>query len=189
MNTSLYIKNMVCPRCISAVEQLLNKFNIPFSEVKLGEVVLEAEKSEIDIELLDKELKEIGFELLNDKKSNIINQIKTAIINYIHHSEDLIRKENYSDYLKNKLGLEYSYLSKLFSSVEAQTIEKYIILQKTEKVKELLIYDELSLSEISYQLDYSSVQHLSRQFKRITGMTPSAFKNSDNRKRNTLDKL
>ena len=185
----LHIKNMVCPRCISAVKQTLTELNIPFIDVKLGEAVLSINKKQIDRDLLDKKLQKIGFELIDDEKSYIVSQIKTEIIKYIHHTPDLIRKVNFSDYLSDKIGQSYSSLSRLFSSVEAQTIEKYIILQKIEKVKELLIYDEMTLSEISYELDYSSVQHLSRQFKDVTGMTPTQFKKLENKSRKPLNEI
>ncbi|MCF6364809.1 MAG: AraC family transcriptional regulator [Bacteroidales bacterium] len=189
MKTSLYIKNMVCPRCISSVRQILIKLNIPFSDIRLGEVTITIKKEEIDFLSLDKELRAVGFELIDDKKSKIISQIKTEVINYIRYSPDFTRKVNFSDYLAGKVGHDYPYLSKLFSSVEAQTIEKYIILQKIERVKELLIYNELSLSEISYEMEYSSVQHLSRQFKDVTGITPTAFKKLESGKRKSLDEI
>ncbi|NOZ35478.1 MAG: helix-turn-helix domain-containing protein [Chlorobi bacterium] len=185
----IHIKNMVCPRCVSAVKRTLTEMQIPFTEVKLGEVVLAVDKKEIDKELFDKKLHKIGFELIDDEKSHIVSQIKTEIIKYIHYSPDLIRKVNFSDYLADKIGHNYSYLSRLFSSVEVQTIEKYIIQQKIEKVKELLIYEELSLSEISYDLDYSSVQHLSRQFKNVTGMTPTEFKKLEKKNRRPLNEI
>ncbi len=186
---NLYIKNMVCRRCIITTEQILNKLNIPFTEVKLGQVILKTHKNKIDLKLLDNELQAVGFEIIDDKKSKIISRIKTEVIKYIHHTPELKRKINFSDYLAEKIGQDYSYLSKLFSSVEAQTIEKYIILQKIEKVKELLIYNEMSLSEISYELEYSSVQHLSRQFKDVTGLTPTAFKKLEFKRRKGLDKV
>ena len=185
----LHIKNMVCPRCVAAVKEILTSLQIPFINVKLGEAVLNIDKKQIDKERLDEELRKIGFELIDDEKSRIVSQIKTEIIKYIHHSPDLIRKVNFSDYLSDKIGQTYSTLSRLFSSVEAQTIEKYIILQKIEKVKELLIYNELSLSEISYELDYSSVQHLSRQFKETTGLTPTAFKKLEVGNRKPLNEV
>lgn len=183
----IYIKNMVCPRCITAVEESLKKLNIPFSEVKLGVVVINKKLSINENQKLNEILISKGLELINDKKDKIISQIKSEIITYIHHSPNI--KENFSNFLSEKLGYEYSYLSKLFSSVEEQTIEKYFILQRIEKVKELLNYNELSLSEISYELDYSSVQHLSKQFKNITGLTPSQFKRLENKNRKSLDEI
>ncbi len=186
---TLHIKNMVCMRCVSAVKKTLESLEIPYVDVKLGEVVLNVSKKNLNIELLDSELKRIGFELIDDDKSKIVNKIKTEIINYIYFSGDVVRKINFSDYIAEKTGLNYPYLSRLFSSVEAHTIEKYLILQKIEKVKELLVYDELTLSEISYELDYSSVQHLSRQFKSVTGLTPSAFKKLTDKSRKPLDEI
>ena len=127
--------------------------------------------------------------MIDDNRSMVIEKIKTNVIRYIHYDPELIGKINFSDFLAEKLGYDYSYLSTLFSSVEGITIEKYLILQRIEKVKELLIYDELTLSEIAYRLNYSSVQHLSNQFKKITGFSPSAFKNQKKRKRNALDNI
>lgn len=189
MKNIIYIKNMVCQRCIISVENIFKKLNIPYTFIKLGEVQFDTEQKHINFKELEKELKAVGFELISDKKNKIINQIKEEIINYIHYTPDFKRKLNFSDYLVKKTGHGYSYLSKLFSSVESQTIEKYIILQKIEKVKELLSYKELSLSEISYELEYSSVQHLSSQFKKITGFTPTEFKKSNVNIRKSLDKL
>jgi len=187
--TELHIKNMVCPRCIKVVREELEKLEIPIAHIELGLVKI---NREISIELkqnVKQVLQENGFELIDDKKSQIIEQIKTLIIEKIHHSENEKQQINSSDYLAQELGHDYSYLSHLFSSVEGITIEKYIINQKIEKVKELLIYDELSLNEISYQLGYSSVQHLSNQFKKVTGLPPSQFKTLTGNQRKSLDSI
>ncbi len=180
---------MVCPRCIKVVGEELTKLNIEIEHIELGKVIT---STALDIQKtgqIKKVLEENGFELIDDKKSKIIGNIKTLIIEKIHHSDSGFEKLNSSDYIAGKLGYDYSYLSNLFSSVEGITIEKYIINQKIEKVKELLVYDELTLNEISYQLGYSSVQHLSNQFKKVTGLTPSHFKKIGGNKRKFLDEL
>ncbi len=180
---------MVCNRCIMAVEHELENLGLKPLSVILGEAVVEGAVDSKTTNDLALSLEKIGFELIDDKKSKLIEKIKTEVINYIHYDPALIGKINFSDYLAETLGYDYSYLSTLFSSVEGFTIEKYIILQRLERVKELLVYDELTLSEIAYRLNYSSMQHLSNQFKKITGFSPSAFKNQKERKRNTLDSI
>jgi len=185
----LHIKNMVCNRCIKVVQDEISGLGFTIKTIELGEVIINEKLSESDLGKITKVLIENGFELIDDKKSQTINRIKTLIIEYIHHDREKPEHVNLSDFLAKEIGHDYSYLSNLFSSVEGITIEKYLINQKIEKVKELLVYDELTLSEISYQLGYSSVQHLSNQFKKITGLTPSHFRTIKNRKRNPLDKV
>lgn len=171
----LYIKNMVCNRCILAVEALLKKLGISYNTVRLGEVELEQKPDAETAQLLKKQLEGLGFELLDDGRNKLIEKIKTLIIEQVHYgTED--QRLNFSSLLSSSLHKDYSYLSNLFSEVEGITIEKYVINQKIEKVKELLVYDELSLGEIAYRLGYSSVAHLSNQFKKVTGLTPSHFK-------------
>jgi AraC-like DNA-binding protein len=175
MDSKIHIKNMVCGRCIISVSDILNELKIEFASINLGEVIL---KSEIDSEIKSKfksKLESTGFELLEDSKSKIISQMKSIIINQIHYSDQIL-KNNYSTLLSQKLNHEYTFLSKMFSSVEGITVERFILKQKIERVKELIFYQELTLSEIAYQMDYSSVAHLSAQFKKETGMTPSLFK-------------
>ena len=188
-STTLHIKNMVCNRCIRVVGEELGRLGFHADSIELGEVVLKEEVDERSRESIRNMLLDNGFELIDDKKSLIINQIKTLVIEYIHYDSPKPENVNLSEYLAGKLNHDYSYLSALFSSVEGQTIEKYLILQKVEKVKELLVYDELSLSEIAYQLGYSSVQHLSNQFKKITGLSPSHFKRLRENKRKPLDRI
>jgi AraC family transcriptional regulator len=188
-STELHIKNMVCNRCIRFVREELTDLGFNVDSVELGKAILQKELSAGDTEKIRQVLKENGFELIDDKKSWIINNIKTLIIEYIHYDREKPDFVNLSDYLARELGYDYSYLSHLYSSVEGQTIEHYVILQKVEKVKELLVYDELSLNEISYQLGYSSPQHLSQQFKKVTGLTPSHFKKIKENKRNPLDQI
>lgn len=179
---------MVCNRCIEAVEEELKKANISFNSIKLGEVVLSKEIEPESLKTLSEKLRERGFELLNNENSKIVDRIKTLIIDLIHiHKKQL--QVNYSTYLEKELNKDYSYLSNLFSSTEGVTIEKYIIMQKVERIKELLIYGELNLSEIAHEMNYSSVQHLSNQFKKVTGMSPSDFKKLQSPLRKPLDSV
>lgn len=185
---TLYIKNMVCNRCIMAVENELVKLGINAAQVSLGEVQLDQSLSSIQLKSFTKAIESLGFELIDDKKSRIIEQIKKAIIQLVHYNNNE-SKVNISDYLSDLLHLDYNYLSNLFSEVEGTTIEKYYIAQKIEKVKELLVYDELSLSEIADKLNYSSVAYLSNQFKKVTGLSPSHFKQIKAEKRKPLDEV
>ncbi len=179
---------MVCNRCIMVVQNEMDKLGIHANTIKLGEVTLDHELSAEKRKALDNALTNVGFELIDDRKSRIIEQIKTIIIELVHHQES-DKKYNLSDVLNHTLNHDYSYLSNLFSEVEGTTIEKYFIAQKIEKVKELLVYDELTLSEIAYRLNYSSVAYLSNQFKKVTGLTPSYFKKIKEDKRKPLDKV
>lgn len=188
-STLIYIKNMVCKRCITVVENELQNLGYLISSIELGEVEIKQNLKKTDLDTIRKKLEEHGFELIDDYKSRIINQIKTLIIEIIHHQKEKDEHKNSSEILATEIGKDYSYLSNLFSSIEGITIEKYIILQKIEKVKELLVYDELNLSEIAFQMGYSSAQHLSSQFKKITGLSPSHFKKLRIRKRNPLDDI
>ena len=185
--TTLHIKNMVCPRCVAAVEETLKKMDIPFTVVTLGKVDIELEN--IDYSAFDIELKSIGFELINNKNSKIVEEVKSIIIEFIHRNDNEILNTNFSDIIAKKIGKDYTYISKTFSEKENTTIEKYIILQKIEKVKELISYNELSFAEIAYRLNYSSSAYLSKQFKDITGFTLTEYKKQENKQRNTLDKV
>ena len=184
----LPIKNMVCNRCIMAVDQTLNDLGFEVVSVNLGTAVV-THDPQSKREIIKKRLEEIGFELIDDKSSKLVENIKTEIINLVHHSQSDLEKINLSDYLPEKLSYNYSYMSKLFSEIEGLTLEKYFILQKIEKAKELLVYDELSLKEIAYRLGYSSVQHLSGQFKKEVGMTPTAFGKLQDKHRKALDEI
>lgn len=179
---------MVCPRCIEAVKTTMNELEISFQSVELGKVILQDPLNKKLEELLSSNLENQGFELLRGEKSAIISKIKSLLIDQIHYSNEPLQT-NYSTFLGEKLNQEYSYLSRLFSSVEGITIEKFITRQKVEKIKELLIYNELTLSEIAFKMDYSSVAYLSTQFKKETGMTPSEFKKDKKSLRKSLDKL
>ena len=187
MNT-IFIKNMVCDRCIMVVQNELEKLGLDAKNIKLGEVILSKEITSLEKENLSKTLEPLGFEVIDDKKGRIIEKIKNIIIDLVHQQDSDV-KTNLSDVLSDKLHHDYNYLSNLFSEVEGTTIEKYFIAQKVEKVKELLVYDELSLSEIAKRLNYSSVAYLSNQFKKVTGLTPSHFKQIKEDKRKPLDKV
>jgi len=183
----LYIKNMVCPRCISAVEKVLTDTNLKPLQVQLGEVTLSKELNSKQSDLLKQKLGFLGFELLDDSRQQQIEKIKSIVINHIHHLED--GKFVYSDIISKELNKEYSQLSKLFSLTEGITIEQFVILQKIEKVKELIMYNQMNLSEIADKMGYSSVAHLSSQFKKTIGLTPSQFKMQGLPLRKTLDKI
>jgi AraC family transcriptional regulator len=177
--TTLYIKNMVCNRCKTAVQLELEKLGLHPEKVSLGEVTVKEDNLSEEVQAkLDTSLQNLGFERIDDRKARLIEAIKNKVIQMIHYSDERDRKYNWSDVLAEELHYEYNYLSNLFSSVEGITLEQYIIRQKIERVKELLFYDELNLSEIANKLGYSSVAHLSAQFKKITGFTPSELKKS-----------
>ena len=179
---------MVCTRCQTVVKSELQKLGLHYSYVDLGEAeILEDLTLELQSQL-NNALKKSGLELMDDKKSILVEKIKTTIIELIHYTDDQI-KVNLSDYLSEKLNYNYTYLSNLFTETRGTTIEKYYLAHRIEKAKELLVYDELNLSEIAYKLHYSSVAHLSNQFKKMTGLTPSHFKNLKHKKRITLGNL
>jgi AraC-like DNA-binding protein len=185
----LYVKNMVCDRCIAAVKKVvidsaLHPIAITLGEVQLSEERLTSEQRES----LKAQLVPLGFELIDDRKSRTIEKIKNLVIGIVHYGQDE-HNLKHSEYLSGELHQDYSSLSRLFSQVEGITIEQYIITQKIERARELLIYDELSLSEIADLLNYSSVAHMSSQFKKVTGMTPTAFKNLQSRPRKPLDEV
>jgi AraC-like DNA-binding protein len=184
----LYIRNMVCNRCIMVVQSELEKLGHKPIRVALGEVTLEQDITENEKKLLDERLQSLGFAIIDDKKSQLIEKIKNLIIELVHQQNSHL-KTNLSDWLSNHLHHDYTYMTNLFTEVEGTTIEKFFIAQKIEKVKELLVYDELTLSEIAFQLNYSSVAHLSSQFKKVTGLTPSHFKKIREEKRKPLDEV
>ena len=185
----LYIKNMVCDRCKMVVTNELIKLKIEPNSVELGEVELTDNVDSKLISAFGTAIGQFGFELIEDKTARIISQIKKAVIDYVHYPKGKNKVLKFSSYLAEFVSKDYNYLSGIFSDVEGITIEQYLINQKIEKVKELLVYDELTLSEIANQLNYSSVQHLSTQFKKTTGLTPSHFKKIGAAKRVTLDKV
>jgi YesN/AraC family two-component response regulator len=179
---------MVCSRCKMVVKSEFEKLGLHPLKVELGEVEIMQTLAEEDTLKINEILISFGFELIVDKKSKIVEQIKNLIIEVVHYQNNEL-KTNLSDYLSHNLSLDYNSLSNLFSEVENNTIEHYFIFQKIEKVKELLMYNELTLSEIAYQLNYSSVGYLSNQFKKITGFTPTHFKQSKDRKRMQIEDL
>lgn len=184
----LYIKFMVSLRCKILVKQELKNLGIHYSSVDLGLVEIIGEITEDKRNKLKAALLKSGLELIDDKKSILIEKIKIIITKMIHYNEEL-PKVKYSEYISNIMGYDYTYLANVFSEVEGITIEHYIIAHKIEKVKELLIYDELNLSEISYSMNYSSVSHLSTQFKKVTGLTPTYFKNHKEKRRINLEEV
>lgn len=186
--TKIYIKNMVCDRCKTAVKTELEKTGLHPVSIILGEVELNGKPSPETMQQLDASLKNLGFEIIDDRKSRLIEKMKNAVVELIHYSDD-DRNVNLSHYIGQKLHYDYNYLSNLFSEVEGITLEKYFIGQKIEKVKELLMYDELSLSEIADRLGYSSVAYLSNQFKKQTGLTPTFYKSLRQNTRRNLDDL
>jgi len=181
---------MVCPRCIETVQSIMENNGFQVESIKLGSVEIDQSPSDSQLETLSSELKNRGFELLQDRKSQIVDQVKSEIILWIHQNQETDNPtQNLSDQLARKLNMDYSALSHVFSASVGLTIEKYAILQKIEKVKELLSYDELTVSEIAFKLGYSSVAHLSSQFKKETGMTPGQFKKLKDQDRRTLDSI
>ena len=184
----IYIKNMVCSRCKMVVETILQEHQIMPLVVDLGEVEIVGDLSEEQLSALNISLKKMGFELIDDKKSRIVNKIKTIIISQVFHTKEA-KATNLSKHLSDLLNYDYNHLSNIFSEAEGISIEKYFINQRIERVKELILYDELSLSEIAYQLGYSSVSHLSNQFKKITGLAPSFYKSLKENKRTNIEEL
>ena len=179
---------MVSNRCKMLVKDELVKLGLAFSTIDLGQVTLKNPLSILQRESLQLALLQSGLELMEDKKAILIEQIKNAIVSLVHYSDDL-PKMNLSDYLSKKLNYDYTYLSNLFSETEGTTIEHFLLIHKIERVKELIIYDELNLTQIAWKMHYSSIAHLSHQFKKITGLTPSFFKSLKEKKREVLENL
>lgn len=170
-----YIRNMVCAGCIMVVKTELDKLGIRSPSIELGEIEISEDLSDEQLQAFGKAIQRFGFEIMDDRKSYLIEKIKHAIFELVNYSDEEI-KVGLSDYISLKVNHSYIYLSNLFSEVTGTTIEQYIITKKIDRVKELLIYEDLSLSEIAFRMHYSSVAHLSAQFKKVTGLTPSAFK-------------
>mgnify|MGYP000580132010 FL=1 len=179
---------MVSTRCKIVVQNELKKLGHNYTNVNLGEVELEENITQQERNIIKQSLLQYGLELMDDKKAILIEKVKNTIIEMVHY-EDELPKQNFSDYLSEKLNYHYTYLANLFSETEAITIEHFIIVHKIEKVKELIIYDELNLTEIAWKLHYSSVAHLSNQFKKITGLTPSNYKSLVNKNRASLENV
>ena len=185
---TLHIKNMVCKRCIMVVKEQLERLGLHPVSVELGIAVLPDKVTDETCLAVKAALEPLGFELMDDKKLQVVEQVKDAIIELVHYSDSSL-KVNLSDYLAGKFNRDYSVLSKLFSEITHTTIEKYLIAQKIERAKELLVYGELALNEIADKLNYSSAAYLSAQFKRITGLTPGYFKKLKENKRKPLDEV
>jgi len=179
---------MVCIRCKMVVKSELEKLGLHYNSVELGEADVIEDITPEQLRCLKDALKKTGLELMDDEKSIMVQKIKTVIIELVHYTDDEI-KTNFSDYLSKKLNYNYTYLANLFSEVKGTTIEHFYLTHKIEKVKELLVYDELNLTEIAYKLHYSSVAHLSNQFKKMTGLTPSHFKNLKFNRRRDLGSM
>lgn len=177
---------MVCIRCQMVVKAELEKLGLKYAYVKIGEVDIIDEVQPEQLDRLKLELKEAGLFLMDNKRSVLIEKIKNVIIELVHYTDEQI-KVNLSDFLSEEVNHSYTYLSNLFSEVTGTTIESFYLAHKIEKVKELIVYDELTLTEISYKMHYSSVAHLSNQFKKITGLTPSHYKNLKSQRRDTLE--
>jgi AraC family transcriptional regulator len=184
----LFIKNMVCQRCIMTVEGILKNSGVSSGKVSLGEVELHAELTEDKLSEIETELNKVGFELIEKRVNKIVDKIKKLVLEYIGKYADDERLK-LSAFITNHIHYDYSYLSDLFSSIEGITIEQFFIVQRIERVKELIVYDELSLTEIAYQTGFSSVHHLSAQFKKVTGLTPSHFKKIGAEKRKSIDQI
>ena len=184
----LYIKYMVSNRCKLAVKEELKKLKLHFMVVELGEVEIMENISMEQRQILKAALLQSGLELMDDKKSMLIEKIKNVIIEMVHHAVEPI-KINFSEYLSQKLLHDYTYLSNLFSEVQGTTIEQFIISHKTERIKELIIYGELNITEIAWKMNYSSVAHLSSQFKKATGLSPSHFKKLKDKRRNPIEEI
>lgn len=177
---------MVSIRCKLAVKAILKKLGLHFIVVDLGEVEIMETISVEQRDLLAAALHESGLELMDDRKAVLIEKIKNVIIEMVHYSDEMI-KMNFSDYLSSKLNHDYTYMANLFSEVQGTTIEHFIISHKVERIKELIIYDELNITEIAWKLNYSSVAHLSNQFKKVTGLSPSHFKQMKDKRRNPIE--
>lgn len=186
---TLHIKNMVCDRCILAVRQQLENQNFSVVEIALGTVNITPEPGETELQNIASSLKLLGFELIDTAKDKLIERIKTVVIELVHYSDLSALNVSLMRIIADKLNKDYAYLSRLFSESEDITIEKYIIQQKVERVKELLRYGELNINEIADKMGYSSSAHLSSQFKSVTGLTPTKFKTDDSVGRNALDKV
>ncbi|MCK8493640.1 AraC family transcriptional regulator [Spirosoma sp. RP8] len=187
---TLTIRNMVCDRCKRVVREELERLGLTVDRLELGEVDIAKLPETITLDTVQQTLQANGFDLVQDKKQSLVEHMKVLLINEIQHLKgERLPTENYSTFLERKLGYEYSYLSGLFSASEGHTVEKYIIALKIEKVKEWLRYDELTLSEIAWRLGYSSVQHLSNQFRQVTGQTPGQFRKAAFGNRRSLDEV
>jgi AraC family transcriptional regulator len=185
----IHIKNMVCDRCQMIVRQQLESLGFIVKQVALGHAEIEPDPNEDQLQMIAAALKVPGFELINKETDKTVEAIKNVVIELVHHSDLSEMNASYSDLIAGRVGKDYAHLSRLFSNSQDTTIERFIIQQKVERIKELMEYGELNLNEIAYQMGYSSSAHLSSQFKSITGLTPSQFKAKELHQRNSIDKV
>jgi len=186
---TIHIKGMVCPRCSKVVDQICDDLGLKVENIKLGEINLREKIGKEKRETLRIALQKEGFEMLDDKRNILINNIKTTLIHLIQNDEAIPDNTNLSNFLSEKFKYDYSYISNLFTATEGRTIEKYLISLRIERVKELLIYNELTLDEIAFTMHYSSTAYLSSQFKRVIGISPSQFRKMNSRDRKSLDEI
>ena len=184
----LYVRNMACLSCKVVVKEALEELEIQPVKVELGEIETSEDLTDIEKQKLNSKIKKVGLELLETKQGAIIEKIRQVVVDYVYHTEEKIIT-NFSDYLAKKLNYNYTYLANLFSEIEVTTIEQYVIALKIERIKELIMFEDLTLTEISYKLHYSSVAHLSAQFKKVTGLTPTHFKQLKKKRRIAIQNL
>ena len=184
----LYVRNMACLSCKVVVKEALEELEIQPVKVEMGEVEIKEDLTDIEKKKLNDKIKKVGLELLENKQGAIIEKIRKVVVDYVYHTEEKLIV-NFSDYLSKKLNYSYTYLANLFSEVEASTIEQYVIAMKIERIKELIMFEDVTLTEISYKLHYSSVAHLSTQFKKVTGLTPTHFKQLKKKRRIAIQNL
>ena len=187
--TTLYIKNMVCQCCLRVISQELEKAGVTINEIILGKANVSYDPEQVTMEQIRSLLNELGTDLIEGREHQLVEEIKLAVVELIHQMNNVDSIVRKSEYLVEKIGLSYAYLSRIFSSHEHITLEKFIILHKIERIKELIDQDEFTLSEIAFMMDYSSVQYLSNQFKHTTGMTVSEYKESDRSSKRPIDQL
>ena len=184
----ILIKNMVCNRCVFAVQHIFDSLKIPLDKIEMGEVVLSKEVSHSTLKTIVNELEKLGFERIETRGNKLIEDVKKLVIEYLEQTEKST-KISLSSYITNALPYDYSYLSDLFSKIEGKTIEQFFIYQRIEKVKALINFNQFTLTEIAFQMGFSSVNHLSAQFKKVTNMTPSAYKKLENTSRKSIDSI
>ena len=184
----IYIKNMVSNSCRFVVKDALNKLSVPYIHINLGEVEVKRNISKNQREKLKVALQKMGLELMSDRRTILIEKVKNTIVEMVHYPDDMI-KVNFSDYLSHKLNYDYTYLSNLLTEIQGTNIQHFILLHKAERIKELITYDELTISEIAYKMNYSSVAHLSNQFKKVTGFSPTYFKHLKVRSRSVIETI
>lgn len=187
--TTIHIKNMVCSCCLRVIREEFEKAGLQVNEISLGQATISYDPATVSIEDVRAILVELGTDLIDTRENRLVEEIKRTVVELIHHMNNVDSIVRKSEYLVEKMGLSYAYLSRIFSSQEHITLEKFIILNKIERIKELIDQEELTVSEIAFMMDYSSVQYLSNQFKHTTGMTVSEYKESDRSSKRPIDKL